>query len=101
MSAKQSGGFRPQLEALEDRLVMSTVHALHPQTVHVVRNTLPAYIFNPFVGSPAGISVHGLSTAGTSNPPANGFGFFPPGISRANFFPPSIFTVPATSPGTV
>src|SRR5262249_27459310 len=97
MSAKQSQEFRPQLQALEDRLVMSTVHhgpALH----HVVRNTLTPYIFNP-MANPPGITVHGLPFAGTSNPPVNGGGFFPPGINFANFFPASIFAQQASAPG--
>ncbi len=88
MSSEHRSGYRPQLEALEDRVVMSTLQA-HP--VHVVRNTLPAYIFNPFGNPGAGIAVHGLPTAGTSNPPINGGGFFPAGINPSHFFPRSIF----------
>jgi hypothetical protein len=89
MSAKHNGGFRPELETLEDRLVLSTVHPAHPP--RPPHNPLPGYIFNPEGSNGTGISVHGLTGFGQTNQPQNGAGFFPTGIDFNHFYPPSIF----------
>jgi hypothetical protein len=93
MSAKRSEGFRPQLEALEDRSLPSGIPFLTHQVpalapAHVGINHLPPYIFNPFQ-QPMGITFANQSGLGRIFNGSDG-GFFPQGLGT-NFFPPSIF----------
>ncbi len=81
-------GFRPSLEALEDRSLPSAVtpHKPHsPPPSHVGINHLPPFIFNPF-----------HSTGGISVPTFSPFANVPPSATQFTFG--SQFH-PATSPG--
>jgi hypothetical protein len=93
MSTPRREGFRPQLEALEDRCTPSTLHRAPahtpPPAHHVAPNTRPAFIFNPFQVSNQGIPVRNLASSSHLTNPSDG-GFFPQGLGT-NFFPPSIF----------